>query len=252
MSLSNEPKSRSTHHNPGSHGHAKSHRAELRSRRHRQQLILNWLPVAIVAIAAIVIAAIFIIPNLPKQADLESITIPPAQQLPQPVKNSLGDPNAPVKVEVFSDFNCSHCLDYEQTQEPSLISTYVVPGNVYYTFISYAFLRPDSLTAAEAAYCAMDQDKFWEYKAILFANIGGTNVEPYSNTYLNAYAKALDMDTRAFKQCLDQGKYTQRIQDDLTYGKGLGVTGTPYFSVNGKIVTRDLLSSTIDEALAAK
>ena len=226
-----------------------SKRAEIRNKRRQQETRNRIIVIAIIAVVALAIAALVIVTNLPKKADTASISIPADMNFPQADGNALGDPGAPVKVEEFFDFNCSHCLIYATTQESEIIRKYVETGKVYYVEYAYAFMAQTSTTTAEAAYCAMDQGKYWEYKTTLFHNASLGNVNAYNDEYLLAYADELGLDSNTFKKCLSEGTYSDRTSENMAYGEGLGVTGTPTFTVNGVLVGRDGLEQAILDTL---
>jgi len=162
---------------------------------------------------------------------------------------SLGDPNAPVKVEEFSDFRCSYCKAFSQNTEPDFIKNYIDTGKVYFTFVNYAFLAEDSVDAAEATYCAADQNAFWQYKETLFSN--NTSQDAFTAENLTKYANQLNLDVSAFTNCLDNDTHLADVDNDLAYGKSIGVSATPSFNVNGTVVLSDTLIQTIEEALTA-
>lgn len=226
-----------------------SKRAELRNRRRKIEQRNRIIIIVAIVVAAVGIAALFILPNLPKKADTSSVKIPENLNFPQASQNTLGDPNAPVKVEEFFDFNCSHCMDYAMNQEDEILRKYVETGKVYYVDYIYAFMAESSATTAQAAYCAMDQGKYWEYKKTLFYNAALGNMEAYSNENLTAYAIKLGLDKTEFQQCFDKAGYESKITENMQYGDGLGVTGTPSFIVNGQLVSRDALDQAIQDAL---
>ncbi|HEX9596708.1 MAG TPA: thioredoxin domain-containing protein, partial [Anaerolineales bacterium] len=95
------------------------------------------------------------------------------------------------------------------------------------------WLGPASQVSAEAAYCARDQGKFWEYHDLLFANQGNGS---FSRDRLRAFAQALDLDEEAFSACLSGAKYRDQVQQDLADGLRAEVRGTPSFLINGKLV----------------
>ncbi len=97
-----------------------------------------------------------------------------------------------------------------------------------FEFYNFAFLKEDSTWAAEAALCANDQGQFWPYHDILFANQG-----TYSKANLKQYAEMLGLDTAAFDECLDTGRYTAEVQDQLAEGRDKGITVTPTMFING-------------------
>lgn len=226
-----------------------SKRAEIRNKRRQLEKRNRIIVIAIIVVAALAIATLVIVTNLPKKVDTSSLSIPAEMNFPQAEGNAIGDPDAPVKVEEFFDFNCSHCLAYATTQESEIISKYVATGKVYYVDYAYAFMAQTSTTTAEAAYCAMDQGKYWEYKTTLFHNASLGNVNAYNDEYLPAYADMLGLDSDAFNKCLSDDTYANRTNENMAYGEGLGVTGTPTFSVNGALVGRDGLEQAILDAL---
>jgi protein-disulfide isomerase len=115
----------------------------------------------------------------------------------------------------------------------------VTNGTVYFVYRSFGnFIGPESQAAAEAAYCAGDQNKYWDYHDILFANQTGENVGDFSNRRLQAFAEALSLNMSEFNTCLSSGKYADRVAQDKVDGTAAGVTATPSFvltyTVNGQ------------------
>jgi protein-disulfide isomerase len=166
-----------------------------------------------------------------------------ATEHPMAKDNAMGDPNAPIKIEEFSDFQCPFCARFHTETESQLVNTYVTNGTVYFVYRSFGnFIGPESQAAAEAAYCAGDQNKYWEYHDILFANQTGENVGAFSTRRLQAFAEALSLDMNAFNSCLNSGKYADRVAQDKADGTAAGVTATPTFvlsyTVNGEQKTR--------------
>lgn len=170
-------------------------------------------------------------------------------KLPNQDGFALGDPNAPVKVEEFSDFRCSHCKDFSENMEPDFIEQYVKTGKVYLKFYNFPFLAEDSTAAAEAAYCAADQNAFWQYKTQLFTY--NTYTGAYTESNLIDYAKKVGLDVEAFKQCLQSDEHLDDVAADKVYATTLGVSATPVFSVNGTLVYSNELIATVEAALAS-
>jgi protein-disulfide isomerase len=170
---------------------------------------------------------------------------------------TMGDPNAKVKVTEFADFQCPACGQYWTSLEPKIIKDYVNTGKVSFTFSPFSFLGnyatdkswDESVKTAEAAYCANDQGKFWEYRDIVFANQNGENQGAFTRDRLLAFGKKITLDSATFKDCLDSAKYNQKVTDATDYATGLGATFTPSFLVNGKLVNANELIAAIDEAL---
>ncbi len=175
-------------------------------------------------VVGLAIIALLVLPNL-LQSD---------SKYPQADRNSIGDPNAPILVEEYSDFQCPWCARFALDSEPALIEKYVGSGKVKFTFIPFSFLGPESIQAAKAAYCAADQNKFWEFKEKLYLNQGAENSGALSDANLERYASQVKLNMTTFRECFSSDKYAQQVQDDLATGKERGVNGTPYFLVNGE------------------
>ncbi len=164
-----------------------------------------------------------------------------------------GDPNAPVTIIEFGDFQCPFCGRFFVQTEPQIDEQYMQNGEVRFGYINFAFLGDESTWAAEAAECASDQDKFWEYHDILYAGQSGENQGAFNKDNLKKFAKELGLDTQAFNECLDSGKYTSLIEDDTNASSALGVQSTPTFLVNGQPVVGaqpfEVFQQTIDALL---
>jgi protein-disulfide isomerase len=139
-----------------------------------------------------------------------------------------GAQNAPVAIVEFSDFQCPFCKGVVPTVK-QLVATY--PGRVKWVFRDFPIdsLHPAARTAHEAARCAGDQGKFWEYHDLLFERAPN-----HSPQELKAYAQEVKLDVAAFAQCLDGGQYRDTVVKDVEEGERLGVSGTPTFFINGR------------------
>ncbi len=153
----------------------------------------------------------------------------------------LGDPNAPVKIDVWEDFQCSACLNYTQTIEPEEITNLIDAGKVYYTYHFFIVIDQgstgESHQAANAAMCANEQGRFWDFHDILVANNMGENVGSFTDTRLEAMAQDLRLDMNAFNACFQANKYQAQIEADMAAGAAKGVQGTPSVFVNGTLLT---------------
>jgi len=212
-----------------------------RSKQKRQDL---WV-ILIISLIAVAIIGVIVVSKLPKGvATYESSAKPMANGL------NMGDPNAPVKVVEFADFQCPYCEMYWHDVEPTIISKYIATNKVYYTYSPMAFLGQESTDAAVAAYCANDQNAFWQYRDYLFNNHTGENVGDFTQTKLIQFAKKLNLDINAFTTCINSGTYTQKVTDDNNYAAQQGVNSTPTFMVNGKPYSAADMQGAIDAALA--
>jgi protein-disulfide isomerase len=168
------------------------------------------------------------------EAQAAKIVQPPLTDRPSVQGNAMGDPDAPVKIVEFSDFLCPYCRQFFLQTEQPLIEDYVTAGKVYFVYRTLGdWLGPASQASAEAAYCAGDQGRFWEYHDLLFANQGSG---AFLRDRLRAFAQALDLDEEGFNACLSSAKYRDQVLPDLADGLQAGVRGTPSFLINGELV----------------
>jgi protein-disulfide isomerase len=155
--------------------------------------------------------------------------------------NTMGDPNAPVKMAIFSDFQCPFCKVFADDTEQAIIEQYVDTGKVFLVYVPYGpggnYIGPESLAAANAAFCAADQGKFWEYKQFIFANHTGENVGDYTNKRLTAFAEKLGLDMDQFNSCFKSQKFEEKLNEGIAEGRALGAGGTPAFYFNDGAAT---------------
>lgn len=228
-------------------------RAQVKEKRRRSQARQRYIWIGAISIVAIAIVVVLIAIN---SGPVGEVRPGKALERPQVDRNSMGDPNAPVKVEEFSDFQCPYCRLFADEEESGIVENYVKTGKVYFTYTSFSILdgnatNGESKMAAQAAYCAADQGKFWEYHDVLFANQNGENIGDFANKRLIAFAESLGLDNNQFKSCLNGATYRQQVMDDLARGRSLGVKATPTFIVNGTKVEGYVgLAAAIDAELA--
>jgi protein-disulfide isomerase len=168
----------------------------------------------------------------------------------------VGDPDAPVTLQIYADYQCPHCRNFYNTIEPQLVADYVATGKVKLELLDFTVvgvpsiqaLDDDSLEsvqAAEAAMCAAEQT--------LFSGEMTPNSGAFSNSNLKAFAADLGLDTDVFDDCLDSGKYEPAIISYVYLGVERGVPGTPSLSIdNGEIFSvgsYEELQGLLDEAL---
>jgi len=144
----------------------------------------------------------------------------------------LGDPNAPITIIEFSDFECPYCGRAANDAVAKIKTNYVKSGKVKIVFRDFPLgFHQYAEKAAEAAECAGDQGKYWEMHDKLFSNQGALSVSD-----LKGYAKSLGLDTATFDSCLDSGKNAAEIAKDMADGQKYGVSGTPAFFINGNSI----------------
>jgi protein-disulfide isomerase len=145
-----------------------------------------------------------------------------------------GNDKAPVTLIEFSDFRCSFCRKFWKDTLPSLEKKYVQTGKVKFVYRHFAILGRLSTAAAQAEECAGEQRKFLEYHDKLFASAGSPLA--FTAGKLKGLAKDLGLNGQSFDQCLDSGKYLNKVEQETGIGTFLGASGTPAFFLNGKLL----------------
>ena len=210
-----------------------SKKAEIRERRRRQRRQQQIIVIVMIVGAALIVTALLIWSNF---RPIGEVVAPETMTYPMIEGTSIGDPDAPVVIEEFSDFQCSFCRIFHEETLPQIIQEYVAAGEVYFTFNHYAFIGPESTLAANASMCAAEQGLFWGYADIIFANQIGENAGVITTRRLEAYAEAIGLDTDQFKSCLREERYQDQIDMDKQAGEDYGIQSTPSFLINGKLV----------------
>ena len=209
-------------------------REEIRRKERQQRLVLF----GVIAAVALAIVALIVIPSI-RSANApigEFVQVTPGTYTSVD-GTSMGDPNAKAKIEIFEDYTCSACKVYSDSVEPQVIQELVDTGQAYYVFYQFPFLddrdaSKDSDRSANAALCAAEQGRFWDYKKLLFANQTGA-VEQFSDKRLIAFAESLGLDITDFEACYDDNRFQSQINEEMALGRDKGITGTPTVFING-------------------
>jgi protein-disulfide isomerase len=177
-------------------------------------------------VAAMVALALIVLLGLPAAATNTA----------KAVGNSLGDANAPVTVEVYADFQCPICGQFDRGTLKEIEDKYVSTGKVRIVFNHFAFIGEESTRAAEASECANAQGKFWEYADTLFNNQAGENQGAFSDANLAKFAQEVGLDMTQYQTCMDQNTYLGKIQTSSQAAQQRGVNSTPTLFINGQKV----------------
>jgi protein-disulfide isomerase len=225
-------------------------RQKARQTNKRKQLMVIGLTV----LGALIFLGALIYPSYKPITGLQK---PELRDHPQVEMNRMGDPAAPVQIVVYSDFLCSYCSQFYADSEGKLIKDYIDKGLVSYTYRVYiTHAIEDSQRAAEGAYCAGEQGKFWDMHDILFANYSYGSMNGFSNSVLKAMAKEIGLDMKQYSSCMDNHTYADQIEQDKSDGKAAGVNATPTFFVNGQEIRGarpyEVFQQVIEQELAAQ
>ncbi len=146
----------------------------------------------------------------------------------------LGNPQAPITIVEFGDYQCHQCANWFHNTKPEITTQYIETNKANLIFVDLAFLGNDSRTAAQASYCAEDQEAYWDYHDLLYNSQEDRIDGGWANTErLKAFAFSLDLDMELFESCLDSGKYAKRVAYNSQQARDNGVTGTPGFFIVG-------------------
>jgi protein-disulfide isomerase len=170
--------------------------------------------------------------QLSDQAGLRVLLDPPRVKIAPVPAPSRGGENAPVTIVSFTDFQCPWCARAAQTID-KLVQHYGEKKiRIVFRYYPLAQIHPQAPKAAEAAGCAAEQGKFWEMHDKLFADQKNLSLPE-----IKKMAADIQLDQTIFDSCLDTGRRAADWQRDVAAGEELGITSTPTFFVNGRLVS---------------
>ena len=143
----------------------------------------------------------------------------------------LGDPDAPITLIEFGDYQCHFCNVYYQNTEHKIFKNFVMTGKVNMIFKDFTIIGPDSIRAAHAAHCASEQGKFWQYHNTLYDNWNGENNGWAGQENILQFAEQTKLNMEEFIECNSDKRYEEKISSSNADAQALGITGTPAFYV---------------------
>ena len=143
----------------------------------------------------------------------------------------LGDPDAPITLVEFGDYQCHYCNVFFQSIEKDIVKNYVDTGKVKIIFKDYNIIGEDSVIASQGAHCANDQGLFWEYHDILYSNWTGENNGWASPENLAIFAQQIGLNMNKWSECMKKGSHSQIILKSNDDARALELTGTPAFFI---------------------
>lgn len=168
--------------------------------------------------------------KLRQTAKIENLLQAPRVEVAEDDSPAIGPKGAPVKVIEFTDYQCPFCGRARATVN-QVLDTY--KDKVRYVLRDFPLsFHKDSFLAHEAAHCAGDQEKYWDFNKKLFGN--QTAIQ---ESNLKTYAKDSGLNMKKFEACLSSHKYREAVQKNLEAGSVAGVTGTPAFFINGILLS---------------
>jgi protein-disulfide isomerase len=204
-----------------------------------------WVTAGFGLVGIVIIAALLIIQGAaPKTVDVSSLQ-PPVVQVPAGLADgrTLGKPDAPVTLDVWSDYQCPVCGQFAELVEPALIRTYVTDGTLKIVDHDAAFQGQrgsssydESVEAAAGARCAAEQDLYWQFHNVLFANQVGENEGAFRDERLRAMATLAGVDVVAWDACRATGTQQAAVRAETADAVKLGVSATPTLHLNGQVI----------------
>ncbi len=204
----------------------------------RQQAALQanwwrrWPYFAVGGVAVALVAALFLVSTGGDPSTSEVEASYPAGYAPP----AIGSESAPVEMVMWGDFQCPFCRRFELTTLPDLIERYVDTGQVRFVWRNFENYGPESHDAAVAAYCAGEQDKFWDYHQTLYENQRGVNTGVFTKGNLQRFADQHGLEAAPFTTCIEGLGYDAVISADKKLGRSEGVNATPTFFINGEMI----------------
>ena len=139
-----------------------------------------------------------------------------------------GDPDAPVTIMEFGDYQCPACGQFALMTKPQVDLAYIQTGQAKLVFHDFPLpMHPHSFVAARAVRCAGDQDRYFEYHDLVFRTQPQWSAMSSAVGHFNELADDLDLDTGAFSECLGSDRHADVVSANMTLGQRLGVGGTP-------------------------
>ncbi len=143
----------------------------------------------------------------------------------------MGNINAPITIVEWGDYQCTFCYKFHQNTLDIINEDFIKTGKVKIIFKDFPLNGLDSKLAAEASYCAQDQEKYWKYHDELFKNWGGERTGWITRESLDKFAETVDLDLKKFNKCLDDHKYENKVDLLYEFGKEIGIDATPSFLI---------------------
>ena len=143
----------------------------------------------------------------------------------------MGNIDAPITILEWGDYQCTYCYKFHQNTLNIINEEFIKTGKVKIIFKDFPLNGPDSKLAAEASYCAQDQQKYWEYHDELYKNWGGERTGWITREALTKFAQSTELNIEEFNKCLDVHKYQNKVDSIHNFGKEIGIDATPTFLV---------------------
>jgi len=230
-------------------GKRKRRQPERRARAWRLQRLGAWAPVAVVGAGAVALVVVFILigggGGSDGQVDIPGRTVSTEGR-------TIGPADARVTVDEYSDFQCPFCARAAESMVPKIEDQYVTDGRVRLVYHPMGMIGDESVWSAEAAECANEQGKFWDYHDKLYENQEGENQGAFAIDNLKRFAQEMGLDTQTFNQCIDSHKYEALVKAETQEALEKGITSTPTFVIGDETIAGPGSFEQLQEAIEAE
>ena len=202
-----------------------------------------WITAVVGVVAVVLIGGLLVIQGSgPAKVDASGL-IAPTSLTPVALADgrSLGKADAPVTLELWSDFQCPACAQYAEIVEPFLVRDYVTPGTLRIVHHDAAFQGvraggsyDESVEAGAGARCAAEQGRYWPFHDWVMANQSGENEGAYADARLRAMATSAGLDVTSWDACRKTGEQQRAVRGETSQGSSQGVNSTPTLYINGE------------------
>ncbi len=191
------------------------------------------------AAAALVLALILILINQDDAGTYagEPVSVPPPIPADIPREGrTLGDPDAPVHIIEYGDYQCPGCAAFATNVKPQIISDYIASGQVFFEYRELRGLGSESHDASVAAACALEQDMYWAFHDMLYYNQVGRDDGGFSDQRMIQMAEQLEMDVDAFEDCLGTDRFDDELEAMTEMASEDAIRATPSVIINGTML----------------
>jgi protein-disulfide isomerase len=188
---------------------------------------MNWYYLSIPIVIGISVG-VFLVEY---QTDSNESKILTSEKLIENGSPVMGNIDAAITILEWGDYQCTYCYKFHQNTLNIINEKFIKTGKVKMIFKDFTLNGPDSKLAAQASYCAQDQQKYWKYHDELYKNWAGERTGWITREALTKFAESTELNIEEFNKCLDDHKYQNKVNSLHNFGKEIGIDATPSFLV---------------------
>ncbi|MGQ0605793.1 MAG: DsbA family protein [Candidatus Nitrosotenuis sp.] len=195
--------------------------------KHTRKSKSKFIGIGIIASIAVIIAMV---------AATGQVDLSPTKAAMDTTKASpvLGSDSAPVTIIEFGDYQCPFCQRWNLNTKPLIEQNYINTGKAKLIYVDLPIVGADSLKAHASSYCADEQGLYWKYHDFLYKNQGHENDGWARAERLKDLVVIMpELDVKKFNECLDSGKYENRVKENKNVATKSGARSTPTFIIIG-------------------